>query len=215
MRTPQYPGSALQFLCHLVLSSTKWGCWIYPKECRCLPSRENYCLSGIGWGWGLGWAFCWWGMLTHQESPAVNTLERDYVSLFLPPKDIALPWASPTMSWCEACLTHPVKHHPGRFRCVLVSVRSSVFQPLGQGIDSINRTGGRRGVMVKNYTEFVPFLSAAILNPCCSHSIRPISGTLGWECHLFTRKQKLLSIISSSSFTLPSSPVTPLASSCL
>lgn len=52
-------------------------------------------------------------MLTHQESPAVNTVLRNYVILFPAPKDTALPWAFSMRSWYGVILTHPSGIGPG------------------------------------------------------------------------------------------------------
>lgn len=57
------------------------------------------------------------GKLTHQESPAVATVVRDYVSLFSSLKDSALPWASPMVSQCKVLITHPLKDSQS-LRCV-------------------------------------------------------------------------------------------------
>lgn len=111
---------------------------------------------------------------------------------FPPPRETALPWASPAMSCCKV-LSHPGKGLALRLRCAPMSVTSS------------SSWTGR--FMVKNQTGSLCLLAlpsppAAILNPCSSLSCL-LNSSLNRECYVFTKKQKLLGVNLPSSFTLP------------
>lgn len=162
-----------------------------------------------------GTSFCWWCMLTHQESPAVNTVLRNYVSLFPAPKDTALPWASSTRSWYGVILTHPIRHWPWRFRCTQCQLHHQSFNRLGR-----HKLWIEKGIcgFLKKYTGSLCLTfshSAAVLNPYCSlTAFCPPPSLL--RCHLFTRNLSSINLPSFSPSPHPFSYLCPLLSpSCL
>lgn len=133
-----FPGSAPKFFCHFVSSLRDEGAMFWCLEWWCPPSLESSVFTALGKVLTKrGCNTCW---LIHQESPTVNTVVRDYVTLFPPPEALGFP--SSSMSWCKIVGTRPYGALAGKLRCALMSINHQSLNLWGRAWTFIHTLRG-------------------------------------------------------------------------